>query len=152
MYQSDYIPLIDGNKRITVDKLICNYSYSDMGEHATDNCAKVLLYGVSGSSETLLHIFELETTSAYSARDYASNASSDIVYAGIEYDYLRGQVVKDSDGMFLGIDDNITSMITVTELMLDGKTIIDQYSDVLIIQIISPIVGEVVGNYVVGVI
>ena len=148
MYQSDYIPMIEGNKRITINKLICNYSYSTNGVHAGSTSAKILLYGVNGDNEVLLHTFSLVTTAYYIANDYASNTSEDILYGGVDYDYLRIQVIKDDYNSFLGIEGNITSIITVTELNFEGnKTIIDVYSDELIIQILSPVIGEVVGNY-----
>jgi len=147
MYNSDYIPLITGNKRITINRFVSAFSYSSSGAHTGVDACTISAYGVTGEAEVLLGSFEMITSSAYIADDIASVLTGDINnYA--EHEYIRIQI--NSVGTdFNEVIGEITAIVTISELNYgDQEFVLNEYSSELSIIISSPIVDEVVGNWV----
>jgi len=147
MYKSDYIPLVEGDKRISLNRLVAAYRYSSGGVHNIGNAAKIDVYGVDSSGETLIGSYHLKTSINYIGGNFASLESKLFDYDK-DYDYIRLQLVDETFD-FLGLESDLHGIITVSDLRFDDKnTVVDPNSSGISITIELPIVGEVIGNYV----
>ena len=149
MYNSDYIALTEGDKRITLNRLIACYKYSNSYIHNYTNSARIVVYGILDGIEELIGSYYLITNKDYLANDYASSVSG-LFECSKEYEYLRLQIIDEYDN-FLGIESEIHGVITISELeLVDDYYILTSNVAGIIITIDSPVIDEVVGNYVLG--
>jgi len=146
LYKSDYIPLVNGDKRLTLNRLVAAYRYDSSGIHDYYNSAKLVVYGIDTDGEVKVGEFKLTTGTGYLAGKYVSSVSELFVYEK-EYEHLRVQLV-DETADFEGLEADLHGVITVSPLNFDKIIVGDPNTSGISITLITPILGEVVGNWV----
>ena len=147
MYNSDYIALTEGDKRITLNRLIACYKYSNSYIHNYTNSARIVVYGILDGIEELIGLYYLITNKDYIANDYASSVSG-LFECSKEYEYLRLQIIDDTT-TFLGIESEIHGVVTISKLeLVDDYYILTGSVAGITITIDSPVIDEVVGNFI----